>query len=240
MALPILAIKRIVIWTVFIANSKACRRQGKAVGATGRERCSEDVMHMVLADFVILGIFFPNFSLRMTMTFTNGVNETDLLQHLFLVLYITFQVLWHPTHYSSLLEAWYLDVPSTELTPCLLKLTLFYRSNLCLQDIILFIKSYLERNSLAQSARFSGMSYTTTAVNWACFIWEIFKEHFYNDLRHRKLSGTVLIDESSFGRKDKYHKGNPNRGLKVSNISQNIFYVQRNINPKYNIYTYYI
>lgn len=90
------------------------------------------------------------------------------------------------------------------------------KSNLVLQDIILFIKSYLEKNSLAQCARFTGMAYRSTAVNWASFMREVFKEYFNNTLRNVKLQGIVEIDESLFGRRVKYHKGNPNRGLKAS------------------------
>lgn len=92
----------------------------------------------------------------------------------------------------------------------------FDKSNLVLQDIILFIKSYLEKNSLAICARFSGMAYKSTAVNWACFMKEVFKEYFHNTLRNVKFQGIVEIDESLFGRRVKYHKGNQNRGLKVS------------------------
>lgn len=92
----------------------------------------------------------------------------------------------------------------------------FDRSNLVLQDIILFIRSYLEKNSLAQCARFSGMAYKSTAVNWACFMREVFKEYFHNTLRNVKFQGIVEIDESLFGRRVKYLKGNQNRGLKVS------------------------
>ena len=69
----------------------------------------------------------------------------------------------------------------------------FDRSNLCLKDKILFIKSYLERNSLAQSARFSGMSYTTTTkeevevhTNRIEGAWKHAKDHF------RKMSGTKI------------------------------------------------
>lgn len=80
----------------------------------------------------------------------------------------------------------------------------------------LFIKSYLEKNSLAQCARFSGMAYKSTTVNWACFMREVFKEYFHNTLRNVKFQGIVEIDESLFGRRVKFHKGNPNRGLKAS------------------------
>lgn len=91
----------------------------------------------------------------------------------------------------------------------------FDKSNLMLQDIMVFIKSYLEKSSLALCARFSGMAYGSTAVNWGSFIRELFKEYFYKELRHRKLQGVIEIDESLFGRRVKFHRGNPNRGLKV-------------------------
>jgi hypothetical protein len=72
----------------------------------------------------------------------------------------------------------------------------FEKSNVLIQDVMLFIKSYLERNSLLQCARFSGLTYKTTAVNWASYVREIFKEFFYTDLRHRQLRAVIEIDES--------------------------------------------
>lgn len=94
----------------------------------------------------------------------------------------------------------------------------FEKSNLQIQDIMLFIKSYLDTCSLAQCARFFGMSYGSTAVNynWASFVREMFKEYFYRNLRFRKLQGVIEIDESLFGRRVKFHRGNPSRGLKVN------------------------
>ncbi|XP_078329246.1 uncharacterized protein LOC111114334 [Crassostrea virginica] len=47
------------------------------------------------------------------------------------------------------------------------------------------------------------------------FIHEEFKEYFYTDLRHRTLRGVVEIDKSLFGRRVKFHRGNPNLGMKV-------------------------
>ena len=38
----------------------------------------------------------------------------------------------------------------------------------------------------------------------------------YTTVFHMQLSGTIEIDESLFGRQVKYHKGNPNLGLRVS------------------------
>lgn len=51
----------------------------------------------------------------------------------------------------------------------------FEKSNLQIQDIMLFIKSHLDTCSLAQCARFFGMSYGSTAVNynWASFVREM-------------------------------------------------------------------
>lgn len=109
----------------------------------------------------------------------------------------------------------------------------FEKSNVLLQDILLFIKSYLEKNSLAQCSRFSGFSYTTTAVNWASYIREVFKEHFYTNLRHRKLRGIVEIDESLFGRRVKFHRGNPNRGMKVTNFKISFFLLFNFIFPTF-------
>lgn len=94
--------------------------------------------------------------------------------------------------------------------------SLFEKSNLLIQDIMLFIKFFLDKCSPSQCARFSGMSYDSSSVNWASFIREIFKEYFYRNLRFKKLRGVIEIDESLFGRRVKFHRGNPNRGLKVN------------------------
>ena len=91
----------------------------------------------------------------------------------------------------------------------------FDRSNITIQDAMVFIKSYLDKMTLLQCSIFSGISYRSTAVNWASFLRELFKEHFFIHTRHRVLSGEVEIDESLFGRKMKYHRGNPRPGLRV-------------------------
>lgn len=94
----------------------------------------------------------------------------------------------------------------------------FEKSNLTLQDIVLFIKSYLDGSSLSQCARFSGVAYKSTTVHWGSFIRELFKEYRYFEvhIKTKKLTGTVEIDESLFGRRVKHHRGDPNRGLKVT------------------------
>ncbi|KAK3107606.1 hypothetical protein FSP39_018210 [Pinctada imbricata] len=59
------------------------------------------------------------------------------------------------------------------------------------------------------------MTYKSTAVNWASFVRELFKEYFHRHIRCRKLSGEIEIDESLFGRRVKHNRGNPNKGVKI-------------------------
>lgn len=52
-----------------------------------------------------------------------------------------------------------------------------------------------------------------------CPMCQIFGDvilYFYRNLRFRKLHGVIEIDESLFGRRVKFHRGNPSRGLKVN------------------------
>ena len=91
----------------------------------------------------------------------------------------------------------------------------FQGSHLLFQDIMVFIKSYLEKNTLLQCAKFSGMAYGSSAVDWASFMRELFLEHYVRNIKNLKLSGTIEIDESLFGRRVKFHRGNPNKGMKV-------------------------
>ena len=82
-------------------------------------------------------------------------------------------------------------------------------------DIMLFIKSYLDGCTLRQCATFAGISYGSSAVDWAGHIRELFKDDFRRNRMNHKLSGEIEIDESLFGRRVKYHRGNPNVGVKV-------------------------
>ena len=91
----------------------------------------------------------------------------------------------------------------------------FEKTRLEIQDVMVFIKSYLDKNTLLQCANFSGICYKSIAVDWASYIREMFKEHFHRHIRQKVLGGIVEIDESLFGRRVKYHKGNPNKGMKV-------------------------
>ncbi|XP_045191303.2 uncharacterized protein LOC123548134 [Mercenaria mercenaria] len=91
----------------------------------------------------------------------------------------------------------------------------FEKTKVEIQDIVVFIKSYLDKNSLYQCSKFSGVAYKSTAVNWASYIRELFKEYFSRRTYNKVIRGIVEIDESLFGRRVKYHRGNPNKGLKV-------------------------
>ena len=121
-------------------------------GGSYRDRCSEDIMQIVPADFVNPWNFFNFFSQSDNVVY-KWCQRNGLAQEL-----------WLPTLYRAP-GGMVLDAPSIELTPG--RLEHIPSLTEATSVIILFIKSYLERNSLTQSARFSGMSNTTTAVNWA-------------------------------------------------------------------------
>ena len=59
----------------------------------------------------------------------------------------------------------------------------FEKTRLEIQDVMVFIKSYLDKNTLLQCANFSGICYKSIAVDWASYIREMFKEHFHRHIR---------------------------------------------------------
>ena len=93
----------------------------------------------------------------------------------------------------------------------------FENSKFPVQDIFQFIRSYLEESSLYHTSLAAGMSYKNTAVQWGVFVREICSEYIWNKFYKNpmKLRGQIQIDESLFGRKVKYHTGNPNVGLRI-------------------------
>ncbi len=95
------------------------------------------------------------------------------------------------------------------------KFTWFEKSQLRIQDIMLFNQKYLEGCTLKQCSLDSGIAYKSTAVDWASFVRELFKENFARNIKELQLSGEIELDESLFGRKVKYHRGNPTVGTKV-------------------------
>ena len=68
---------------------------------------------------------------------------------------------------------------------------------------------YLNGHTLHQSASSAGMEYHHTSVNWASYVREIFCEFVYSTYKDIVFDGDVEIDESLFGRKLKYNRGNP-------------------------------
>ena len=94
------------------------------------------------------------------------------------------------------------------------KNSFFEKSSYNIRDLIIFIKYYIEGHSLHQCALNTGMDYRHTAVNWASYIRELFCQYVFDTYERITFDGEVEIDESIFGRKVKYHKGQP-RGLRI-------------------------
>ena len=90
----------------------------------------------------------------------------------------------------------------------------FHHSHYTFQDIFVFIMSFLQKQILRQCSRLAGIDYKRSAVDWANFIREIFKQYVYTCYQTIQLEGEVEIDESLFGKKCKHHRGNPHTGLK--------------------------
>ena len=80
---------------------------------------------------------------------------------------------------------------------------------------MLFLKKYIKGNSLKQRATFTGMSYGSTAVDFGTYVRDMFKDFFKRNIENQVLFGVIEIDESLFGRRVKYHRGNPNVDVKV-------------------------
>ena len=87
------------------------------------------------------------------------------------------------------------------------------RAYFTIQDM-LFIKQYVDGVILPEASRKAAISYPKSAVEWASFIRELFKEDVHRSLPHIVLSGKVEIHQSLFGRTTKYHCGQP-QGAKM-------------------------
>ncbi len=105
--------------------------------------------------------------------------------------------------------------PSRKHEYSIRKFSFFERSHFSFQDILQFIKCFLDNNTLLPSSKFSGFDYKKTSVDWANFIRDLFKQWVSDHYDNVQLSGDIEIDESLFGRQCKYHRGNPHVGLKV-------------------------
>ena len=92
----------------------------------------------------------------------------------------------------------------------------FKGSHFDVQEILAFIWEWLLKSSLHRCAVASGMDYKKTSVDWVNFMRDMcrkFVDGLYYD-GNEMSSGEVEIDESLFGRRCKYHKGD-HRGQKV-------------------------
>ena len=94
------------------------------------------------------------------------------------------------------------------------KNSFFEGSSYNIRDLVLFMKTYIQGCSLKQCALSVGMDYRHTAVNWASYIRELFTQYVFDTYKTLKFTGEVEIDESLFGRKIKYNKGQP-RGNRI-------------------------
>ena len=89
------------------------------------------------------------------------------------------------------------------------KFSFFEGSAYNIRDLMIFLKQYLEGSSLHQCALATGMDYRHTAVEWAGYIRELFCQYVFDKYNMTMFEGDVEIDESLFGRKIKYNKGEP-------------------------------
>ena len=74
--------------------------------------------------------------------------------------------------------------------------------------------AYVITYAEGQCAQAAGVGYGSTAVDWGNFCRDLFIEYYIRNIRDVKFQGEIEVDESLFGRRTKYHRGNP-RGLKV-------------------------
>ena len=103
----------------------------------------------------------------------------------------------------------------------LTKYSFFDRSHFLIANIMQFIKSFVDGESLHRMASDSGMDYKKSSVDWASFCREIAMEYVYRDVLGRgadppmKLNGHIEIDESCFGSRTKYDRGGPAVNLEI-------------------------
>lgn len=85
--------------------------------------------------------------------------------------------------------------------------TFLEKSKFCIQDIFIFIIGYLEGTSLYKLSVRTGMSYSNTCVDWAHFLREIFMKWVRDNMGHIKFRGIIELDDSLFGHRVQYHRG---------------------------------
>jgi transposase-like protein len=78
-----------------------------------------------------------------------------------------------------------------------------------LEDVFNFVVTYAEGTSLSQSAFVSSMDYGSTAVHWAKVVRNLYVHYYKDVIKPYVMTGSIEIDESLFGRRVKYNRGNP-------------------------------
>ena len=109
------------------------------------------------------------------------------------------------------------DYPAHDRSYTVTKHSFFKWTHFNIRDILLFMYMWLMHPSLKQVSNMSGIGYSVSSVNWANYMRDICRQ-FVHDLYYENtemLEGEIELDESFFGRRCKFNRGNPNPGHKV-------------------------
>ncbi len=95
----------------------------------------------------------------------------------------------------------------------------FAKSKHTIPDTMQFIKCYLDGMTMKKCAAFSNIAYNSTAVTWSSYLRDVFMQYVWDSViqSEMKLGGcnVVEVDESHFGKKCKYHRGNIKSSIDV-------------------------
>ena len=94
------------------------------------------------------------------------------------------------------------------------KFSFFEHAKYTFQEMMTFTVEYILGSNMKKAALKAGITYGHTSCEYAKKIREVFMQYVWNTLRNTKVKGTIEIDESQFGRKRKYNKGQK-KGYKV-------------------------
>lgn len=70
--------------------------------------------------------------------------------------------------------------------------------------------SFAQGSKLTQLSFITGMAVNTTIIDWANFVRDVLKQYVFEEIGMLKMKGIIEVDESLFGRRNKFHRGNPN------------------------------
>ena len=89
--------------------------------------------------------------------------------------------------------------------------SIFDNSHFDMREVLVFIREWLLHLSLHRCSIEAGMDYNNTSIDWANFMRDLCHK-FVHDLYYggeEIFRGKVEIDDSLFGRKCKFHCGDP-------------------------------